>query len=135
MWYILPSSNPLTVVMTQWGMQGDIPVTGVDYDGDGKTDCSVWRPSTGSWYILPSTNPLFPFFGPFILRQPTIPLPPIVPVPPPPLPPAVVLPSEALFPRGKPPPLPDGSVVPPFPLAGPVLPGGGPGGAPIAPVP
>ncbi len=71
--------------MSQWGIQGDIPVTGVDFDGDGKTDISVWRPSTGSWYILPSSNPVYPFFGPFIIRQPLLPLPiSSAPVPPPP---------------------------------------------------
>ncbi len=28
-----------------------------DYDGDGKTDFTVWRPSTGQWLIIPSSNP------------------------------------------------------------------------------
>ena len=48
-WWILQSStNYTTYVSQQWGVATDIPVPG-DYDGDGKTDVAVFRPSTGTW--------------------------------------------------------------------------------------
>ena len=37
----------------QWGASTDFPVA-ADYDGDGKSDLAVWRPSDGVWYIVQS---------------------------------------------------------------------------------
>ena len=34
-----------------------------DYDGDGRDDIAVWRPSTGFWYIRRSTNFQFDVFS------------------------------------------------------------------------
>jgi hypothetical protein len=59
-WYWLRSSDAYsyaTYVGVQWGSQadGDIPMPG-DYDGDGKADPAVWRPSGGMWYALKSSD-------------------------------------------------------------------------------
>ena len=60
-WYILYSSftgsqpDGSVTVTRQWGLPGDRPLID-DYDGDGKPDLAVWRPSTGTWYICPSLS-------------------------------------------------------------------------------
>jgi hypothetical protein len=55
-WATLKSSTNFTTSSSvAWGQIGDIPVTG-DYDGDGKTDAAVFRPSTGVWYIKESST-------------------------------------------------------------------------------
>jgi hypothetical protein len=56
-WFILQSSNN-AVRTVRFGMPTDKPVQ-ADYDGDGKTDLAVFRPSTGVWYLQKSTEGFF----------------------------------------------------------------------------
>jgi uncharacterized delta-60 repeat protein len=54
--YYRPSSQPGVNFRTiQWGATGDKPLVG-DFDGDGRLDAAVFRPSTATWYILRSSN-------------------------------------------------------------------------------
>jgi len=48
LWYA-PSSSGGSPFQIYFGATTDIPVPG-DYDGDGKTDAVIYRPSTGLWY-------------------------------------------------------------------------------------
>jgi hypothetical protein len=50
----IPSQPGLWWSPTQFGLQGDI-VAPADYDGDGRADLAVWRPSEGNWYVYYST--------------------------------------------------------------------------------
>ena len=43
-----------------FGQSGDIPVV-ADYDGDGKADIAIFRPSSGQWWIQRSTAGLIAF--------------------------------------------------------------------------
>jgi hypothetical protein len=55
-WYILYAASDFEDYDSiPWGVSDDVPVPG-DYDGDGKSDVAVWRPSTGVWHILESSN-------------------------------------------------------------------------------
>jgi hypothetical protein len=61
-WYILksnfPGGNPQTYTQyttVRFGLGSD-RLTAEDFDGDGKTDVAVFRPSTGTWYVLRSSD-------------------------------------------------------------------------------
>ena len=41
--------------MYQWGLSGDVPIAG-DFDGDGKSELAVYRPSIGGWFIRNSSQ-------------------------------------------------------------------------------
>jgi len=51
-WYILRSSQGFIGI--QFGEAADRPVP-ADYDGDGRADVAVFRPSNGTWYLNRST--------------------------------------------------------------------------------
>jgi hypothetical protein len=48
------NSSGGTFFGTHFGLTEDKPVA-ADFDGDGKDDIAVFRPSEGNWYILNST--------------------------------------------------------------------------------
>ena len=54
--WVLRAGNYTRTGSVQWGIAGDTPANG-DFDGDGKMDIAVFRPSTGTYYIL--KGPLF----------------------------------------------------------------------------
>ena len=50
MWYLDYDNSGGSDERVQWGLNGDLPVTG-DWDGDGKDEIGLYRPSTFMWYL------------------------------------------------------------------------------------
>lgn len=46
-------SDDLTYYAFPFGTTGDVAAPG-DFDGDGKSDAAVFRPSNGVWYLMQS---------------------------------------------------------------------------------
>lgn len=47
LFYIAPAGNTAALNIVTWGLSGDVPVDG-DFDGDGKPDVALWRPSNAT---------------------------------------------------------------------------------------
>lgn len=54
-WYVRNPANGVAWSMQPWGEPSDKPVPG-DYDGDGTTDFSVFRPSDATWRVFHSST-------------------------------------------------------------------------------
>jgi hypothetical protein len=54
-WRWISSATGVSIPATRWGRTDDVPVQ-ADYDNDGTTDFTVFRPSTKTWYVLLSSE-------------------------------------------------------------------------------
>ena len=50
----------MTLSMVSGSVSADVIVP-ADWDGDGRTDIAVYRPSTGIWYLTHSSNGSFDY--------------------------------------------------------------------------
>jgi hypothetical protein len=57
-WYVMGGAAGSQQVFFPWGMDGDQPAQG-DFDGDGKTDFAVFRPSSSTFWIYKSSDNSF----------------------------------------------------------------------------
>ena len=49
-------ATALTLATVAAPLTGPAPVSGADYDGDGRTDLAVWRPANATWYAIRSSD-------------------------------------------------------------------------------
>lgn len=67
-------ADTVTIVPLTFGNPNDVPITG-DWDGSGKTQIGVYRPSTRTFYLREVTPPAPPPPPPIVTTPVTVPLP------------------------------------------------------------